>query len=81
MDAMGGPRFLLPVRLGKKERGKKAKGESAGAAGLDPAAASLAGADGKSGRSPRAAATVRLRQKKKKRKGSGSRDCGPRRRP
>ena len=48
------------VGRGKVKRERK----GARAAGLDPATLSLAGADGKGGRSPWAAAAVRLRKRR-----------------
>ena len=48
------------ARCSEKRRKRK---NGAGAAGLDPAVASLAGADGQGGRSPWAAAAVQLRER------------------
>jgi len=60
----GGSASSLPraaaARCSEKRRKRK---NGAGAAGLDPAVASLAGADGQGGRSPWAAAAVQLRER------------------
>jgi len=52
---------LAEEKKGKERNQRRKRKNGAGAAGLDPAAASVAGADGQGVRSPWAAAAVRLR--------------------